>query len=578
MTRAALTLLLVATALSCALTWPLPLHLGEWVIHDAFSASHAWAADHVFQALFGERALNPTSAAGYPYVRYVPFIGWGPNALSWPLRPALGALGAFQVVHLLSLPLTALATLPLLRRWTDADPWTCAAAALAFASCPYLLSTLAIGETPKLQAWGFPLFLWAAQRWLDGRWTGGPLMALVATVLGFTSPYYGMALPLVTGALCVIAVLQRRGWRAWAWAAAPLAWTAAALLPVFFYFSQPPLPLVAQMMRPALAGETGMVLPSPHPVATPQDLLFGAAPAARGAYEVYHLAYLGLPLLVACLALLGLRRARAKGAWAGAALLLGGVLLAMGPNLALGERFTALPLPATVLAWAGYPYIKGGMWFRLVVLASLGLSVLLASGLSGRRWAPWLAWGLVGLHVGDALRASGPWPLTVEPVPGYAQLAEMRVTGSTSDGAVLQLPLQEGPGWAESQILLAAAAVHGRPTTALSRDVLAIEASAMRAMIAQAMDAPDPAAALRALGFRYVTHQPMPKLRSRISREELDAKLGPGEGGALFMSWDLGPTTLAPLVELPGQMAPAAGPRVLPPSGPGQPAPPPVRP
>ncbi|MCB9742881.1 MAG: hypothetical protein H6741_05215 [Alphaproteobacteria bacterium] len=559
MRRAALVVLVLGALLAGALAWPLPLYLGEHVVHDTFSGSHAWASDHVFQSLFGERSLSPTSAAGYPYVRFAPFIGWLNNLFTWPLRPLFGPLGAFQLVHLLSLALTAVATLPLLRRWTDADPWICAAAALAFAFCPYLLSTLAIGETPKLQAWGFPLFLWAAQRWMDGRWTGALLGGLIALGLGFTSPYYGMALPLIIGVFCLVSLVRAQGWAGRAWALAPLVWTALALLPVYAYFGGQQHVQQANLMKPAMAGETGTVLPSPHPVATPADLLLGAGPVERGAFEIFHVSYLGLPLLVLALLLLLLAHGRAKGTGPGLALLLGGVLLAMGPNLAYGGHFTAIPLPASLLAWAGYPYVRGGMWFRLVVIAALGLSVLLAAGAARLRHGRWLAWAVLALHVADGVRDTGPWPLVVQPLPGRAQLEAMRAAGSLQDGAVLHFPLQEGIGLAEGQRMLVAAAVHGRPTTALARELLPVESSAMRAMVAQALDAPDPAAALRALGFRYVVHQPMQSLRSRVSQEELARKLGPGQGSALFMSWDLGPTTLAPQRRLPGQMGPTPG-------------------
>ncbi|MCB9764831.1 MAG: hypothetical protein H6739_33960 [Alphaproteobacteria bacterium] len=549
----ALTVLALGAAVVAALTWPLPLHLGAWHLQDAFSASHAWVADHVFQATFGDRPLDPTAAAGYPVQRHGPFIGLAPILASWALRPVAGPLAAFQVIHLASLPLSALALWPLLRRWTDADRWTCAAACLTFGLCPYLLSTLSIGETPKLQAWLLPLFLWATARWLDGEARGAAWLVALTLVTGFTSPYYGLALPLVIVAHCglVGAARWRAGWPQRLRAAGGVALVAAALLPVYLYLSGPPRPVEEGLMRPAAAGQVGMALPLPHPVATPRDLLLGNALPARSPYEIVHMAYLGLPLLLGVVALLALRRG-GRGLGPGIALLLGGVLLAMGPNLALGEQFTAAPLPATVLGWIGYPFLRGGMWFRLVVLASLGLSVLLAVAASRLPRGAWIAWALALVHVGDAVRATGPWPKPSRAVPGLRALAEMRTSMNPMDGAVLHLPLQEGPGWAESQKMLLAAVVHGRYTTGLTRDVQTPEAQAMRRWVAEAVDAPDPAAALRARGFRYVVLQPMPPLPIRISRETLTEKLGEPAGGPGLWRWDLGPATLAPLDTLPG--------------------------
>ncbi|MCB9764830.1 MAG: hypothetical protein H6739_33955 [Alphaproteobacteria bacterium] len=539
----------VALVVVCALSWPLPLRLGQADAPSAFFGGHAWVADHLFQVAFGDHHHTPTSDAGYPWVRDARYINWGPTLLSWPLRAMLSPLGAYQLVHLLSIPLTALAAWPLLRRWTDADRATCAAACLVWGLSPFLLSTLAIGETPKLNAWGLPLFLWALDRLIGGSLRHGLVLIGIVVATSLTSPYYGLSLPLLAAGLCGVRLMTGAGWGPRLRAAAGLGLTAGALLPAFFYFSQPFAPVPARVFRPAAAGETGANLPWPHPVATPADLLWAPTLGPRDPYDVIHVAYLGLPLLLAVAGLLLWRRAR--GWQAGLLLLLGGILLAMGPHLAVGEHFTRFPLPANALVRLGYPYVRGGMWFRLTVIAGLGLAVMLAASTAPLKRGAWVAWGLALLQLGDAVRASGPWPLELRALPAARVLAGARPPLRQTDGAVLHLPL-DTQSKATSPQSMVTAAVHGRPSNGLPRDTLQLEVSALRRLVIQALESPDPAEALRALGFRWVVFQPIPGVHARIRRELLIGKLGPPQGAPGFEAWDLGPTALAPRTDLLG--------------------------
>lgn len=169
----------------------------------------------------------------------------------------------------------------------------------------------------------------------------------------------------------------------------------------------------------------------------------------------------------------------------------------MGPRLALLDRYTALPLPAALLELAGYPYAAGGMYFRLAVLASLGLALWLAA--EGAR-RPWLALGLALVQLGDALRVSAPWPRPVEEVPALELLSSLR----GGQGAVAWLPLQEGPSLVVGQRALLAATVHGRPTNALPRDLLRAEVPGNRRFWASALRSAQPILSLRARGVAAV--------------------------------------------------------------------------
>lgn len=527
----------LAFAVVTALLWPLLPHLTSHHTPTAFSASHAWVAEHLWRALIGEQTHSPTADAGYPFLREARYIGWVPTLATWLFRPFLGPIGAFNLVQLLSLPASALAAWPLLRRWTDAEPPLVAAACLVYGLCPFLVSTLGVGETPNLQAWGLPLMLYGLDRVVSGerRWLA--LVFGVSLATSLSSPYYGLLLPLLS-----VGFTAFRARKAPLNSLLGLAAVALALLPGLLYFHTDPGPVPDRLFRPAAAGPTGGELPVPYPVTTLDGLFTGPPFAERSPYEVVHVGAIGVILPLALL-FLGLR-GRGRGWKAGLVLSVGGVLLALGPTLAIGDHFTGLTLPAMALVKLGYPYVRGGLWFRLILVANLGLAVLLASLSVPTRRGLALAWVLAAAHVIEGARMSGPWPWPVEPVPGLELLRELRA--SPGEGAVLHLPLQEGPNQAEGQMMLLAAAVHGRPTTALPRDALAMESNAVRRILLESLESPDPSAALRQAGFRYVVFQPMPGSSSSVRRELIESKLGPPQGDSFFALWDLGPTPLAP--------------------------------
>lgn len=519
---------LVPLALALALGWPLALDLGGSFHPSAFGPSHAWVGDQLWRALTDDGSLLATRRAGYPWPRQMRIIGWLPLLLALPLRPFLGPLAAFNLVALLALPLSALATWPLVRRWTGAGPWSAAAACVVFAASPFALGTLATGELPKLAIGLIPLFLWTLDRSLDAPRPLGWLLATAGLALAtaFTEPYYGLLLPLPALALLVVDAARRR--RLGRPLAAGLA-LGLGMLPARLYFDDVLGGTVRWLFMPAQSGPPPRLLPTPHPVASLADLALGLTAPLHEPWDARHVAYLGTPLALLLLALaLAARQAR-PGRRAALALLLAGAVLSLGPWLFLGTRNTDVPLPALAFWGLRYPLAHGGMFYRLAALGALGLALWLAVETARR---PRLAWLLVLLQVGDAVRASGPWPLAVRPVPAAAQLRGMRGT----DGAVLDLPVVGG--LIAGQRGLLRALVHGRPTTALPRIATVEEIYNTRALWERALGAEDAPRALRALGIRYV-----------IAGGAADAaRLGPlGPPAAVrdgISVWDLGPAPL----------------------------------
>ena len=107
-------------------------------------------------------------------------------------------------------------------------------------------------------------------------------------------------------------------------------------------------------------------------------------------------------------------------------------------------------LPMEILNRLHYPLSKGGQYYRAIPIASLGLAVMLAAGLSRFRrgnkapYAVGFAWLLAAVAFGDAVRTTGPyWPRPVERVAGWQQYAAM--SEAPEDGAVLALPIISTP-------------------------------------------------------------------------------------------------------------------------------------
>jgi len=523
----------------CALCWPMPLQPGSVWNPSLFGASHAWLGDHLWHAISGGEPLHQTLRAGYPWERSGHFIGWLPLLAMLPLQPLVGAIASFHIAELLALPLSSLAAWPLLRRWSKAGPWSVAAGCVAFALCPFALGTLSSGELPKLCTGLLPLFLYALDRALrDERgWAWAGAAAALATITGFTSPYFGLIIPLLTLGMVAADVWRRRRllWPAVCGAAA-----AAGLAPVALYFRGLRQPMVASLYMPAQTGGRQPTLPIPHPAASLQDLLLGLPLDPATAWDMRHVAYLGSLLLVVLAILAWRQRGEGRGRGAALTLLIAGALMSLGPWLYLDQELWEVPLPALILAKLRYPLATGGMYYRLAVMGSLGLALWLVVECARR---PRLAWLLLSIQLGDSLRASGPWPLGAVPVPGARVLAELQ----GDDGAILNLPFDDGLVPSQQALLLAA--IHGRPTTALPRILLPAEQAVLRPLWGQALSAEDAPAALRALGIRYVLCQNGDlTVEANVTRQ-----LGePTHHEGLLVVWDVGPTTLVrrPLEQL----------------------------
>lgn len=551
----------VTLGVTAWLVWPLPLHLQTMHAVTDFGDGHVWVFDRIARFVTGQLPFSTSSSdAGFPSVLDGRFLGWGPALLALPLRPFLGAVGAYNLVLLLTPTLGTLAAWLLLREATRCSPWVAAAAAVPYGLCPYGIASLTNGQIEKAQIWIYPLYLWLLFRAIHGPRRALPLAAIPVTILAavFTCPYFGLALPLVAVPLAIGLGVHRTwrgndGVRPLIAAGLALVLTAAATAPAGTYYSTAIPgrgPEIPSMFRPADApcpadGHTQRFQNSPS--AEPRATLLGATKLHVG--ESNHITYLLLPLVI--VAGIGLL-VSAPGRWSGLLIFVVGATIAAGPQLVADGMYQTrhgLPymLPMTILEQYGYPLRYGGQYYRAIAIASLGLSMLMASGLSRlpRRWGVAVGVVLAAVCVRDFLQfwqRLTPWPTATMP----GQIALTALARSPEPGAVLALP------FLGSQIVgsygLLEATIHQRPTSAVARAVREIEAPHFAPWVSQL-----PAAAaehrlpelLRGLGFRYAVltlqhvreqEDDLPELRESA----LTATFGPPTVGDGVLIWDLG--------------------------------------
>ncbi|MCB9760621.1 MAG: hypothetical protein H6739_12335 [Alphaproteobacteria bacterium] len=528
----ALGLALVATAVTLALHHPVLPLARTHVPVSAFHPGHVFIFDHIARMVTGDAPWSlVTERLAYPVGAELRPIAWVPALLTLPFRPLLGPIGAYNAVVWMSPALSALAAWGLIRRLTGAGPLAAAGAALPFALSPFALGCLASGQTAKVQLWALALPLWAASVALERPRLGLPLLAGTVVAASFTSPSLTLQLPFALG-LVALGGLSL-GWRGAARGAGALGVAALSMLPAYLFFRavtgghdpDGPVQALQPALRPTLMEDIGnaiarlraTLLPFPELPVEPTDTA--------------HLTVLPWPILV--VALLALPWSR-KGRWIGLGLAIAGFLLASGEYLWWAEGFVEvgghlLGLPALYLGRLGYPLSDSGMYYRAIATTTLGLSILLAAAaarVGGRRGA--LLAVLVGLAAtAEAVRVTAPlWPRApYAPIP--AALAA-RMAEDPVPGAVLDLPMEHHGNHAEGYML--AAVQHGRATIGaplLLRPEDLPHLAALERDVVAALEAEDPDAALRALGFRYVVWHPI-GWDGGPGEADVAAALGPG--------------------------------------------------
>ena len=230
--RIAVILGYVLTAL--ALTWPLPLHMGDALTGEPAGDTgvyiwNQWVFHHELlvdghNPLTTEQLLSLTDPVNLAQHNYTAFL----NLLALPLISWLGVVRSFNVVLLVTTIITALATYALARRVTSATRIEAWLAGVAFAWSPVLVarttSHFSLVAAAPLAA--FVLCLINADRSRRGR--DAALAGLCMAWAGFSDPYYAVfclmiAIGYLASRLIRVSYAQQP-------AAAPWRWTLDVLL------------------------------------------------------------------------------------------------------------------------------------------------------------------------------------------------------------------------------------------------------------------------------------------------------------------------------------------------------------
>lgn len=192
--------------LACVLTWPLPLHLqthllgspgGDtgvyvwnlWIFrHEILRHAHLpFSTEHVFAF---------TGGADFSLHNYTPIAG----LLGMPLIASLGVVGAFNVVLLIFVCSSGLATFVLARR-LGLGPAAAWIAGAVFMASP-VLTGRETAHISLVTAAPLPLFLWSLLRTFDSRRIrDAAATGLLVAIATYCDAYYGIYCVLMGGFL-----------------------------------------------------------------------------------------------------------------------------------------------------------------------------------------------------------------------------------------------------------------------------------------------------------------------------------------------------------------------------------------
>lgn len=447
----------VYTAVVAVLARGVLAHLDTSIIGrlDGDNFWYAWSAWYFRQALLTGHDPNYTNQLRALTTSVPVFTdGFFNQLVAVPLQSVLTALGAYDVVNLLSYVLAGLTMYLLVSAFTRS--WVaCLVAGMVFTFSTYHFGRggnnlgLVTIEWLPFCAWRLILFV------REPRWRNAILAGVAVGLVPWAGVYYG-AYFLVTfgiGLLVAVAVTDRR----WFLRAPNLAGGVVVLvvggvvaLPSVYAYVAVPTDIQASVSAGATrsamvslsANLASFFLPDPY------NPLFGSFTLRHVPLSPFpvHSEFLGLPGLTLAFACFCFRRGRTRVALAWLALAIVATVLALGPEMHVAHRYVT---DVWVYQWVfGLPPLTS---FRapavLGVVASMAVSVLAGLGAAelmatlgrGRRSRGIVAVALVGLV------AIGLMPSTVGaygiasfqvPVPDLYRT----IAASPDDGLLLDLP------------------------------------------------------------------------------------------------------------------------------------------
>lgn len=401
--------LLTYTLVMLMVTWPLALHLSEYVAGAGYSDSYeyvrlGWWARYALQ-----NGFNPfyQSLLGYPAGFFSatqwmqPLIYWPIGLLAFIVSPA----AAFNLWLLLELILSGLTAYWLCLSVTQHQtqqryPVAALVGGLIFMISPAMQGHLVIGQINPLANYALPLVVLSLYRIClkhGGARTAlaGALACWLLALGNFTAPVYALLPIVLFGGLYLLFFQRDALSQLGVWRHLLILFGVAGLLIVPFYV--PLLLEAASPNRPAYLQDAGSVSYSAEPlsfIAFSPFTLWGRALAPGFSRVILgdnnateNAGYLGLTAVA--LALLGFWRSkRQSGLWL--AILIGCLVFSLGPLL----KWLAQPIDYTLGGYKGNVFLPWALFQNLPIInitrtparfnitAGLALGVLAALGLT----------------------------------------------------------------------------------------------------------------------------------------------------------------------------------------------------
>ena len=445
--RAEIAIIAAVTALSLAISWPLPRDFTTALTGSGLDAlADLWSTWHTAQAVAGREPLFSTSLLYYPTGISLRLQSVGPFAavLALPFWP-LGPIAAHNGGLLVGLILTGVAMYALARELGCSRPASLVAGVILLSAPVHLVGLR--GHMAKVFLGLMPLALLVLRRALDARrspaWCG--VFGGLSLLLILHSPFQFVQVALIAPLVVLAAILGEidRGAivRRSAWAAlAALAFAGPQLAAIVSAGADPAVVVDRR-------SETASHQPDALQLVLPPSFsqVFGDWTSARLATRAIRPEIeteVAVPLMVVLLCLVATIKDRRRSLiWITIAS--AGVVLSLGPTLRVAGSETGVPLPyAWIAALPGLDFLRTPS--RFLQIGFVGLAAAAGLGVSALVTTRRREWTLAAIAIGAVLFETWPkpWPtLKLPPVPGlYTALAR--------DGeqyGVLDLPLRPLP-------------------------------------------------------------------------------------------------------------------------------------
>ena len=393
--------------LALIMTWPLVARLNTHLIGTGDDMWvhywNGWWVKHVLQEggdiYYTNLLFHPTGVS----LVYHNFA-WFNIALWLVLEPIIGGIAAYNLTHLIHIPLCGLGMFALARRLIKSDE-IAFLSGLVYAFWPYRM--LDTNHPNQIATEGFPILMLVLLNLIEGKKPirAGIVAGLVVALIG----YMRWQLLILAGVMTALYLLYTLIWERGRWSKSTVIGLALTVVISAALIAPGVYPLVREQLTSGPAKEVYSVKPEPGkhdllayvvpqyqhllgPLHDPYVKPFSAS-QNRQRYTAF-LGYVAVGLNI--VGLVRYRRRKLVWFWLGLALL--SFALALGPELQINRQvYPQIPMPYRLIAWLP-PIQMLGAPLRFNALLALPVALLSGYGalalkkwLAQHRWVRWAA-------------------------------------------------------------------------------------------------------------------------------------------------------------------------------------------